>query len=326
MVMNAAVARDTDPTYARYYVNFSFNVTYNNAGNRSKRYQPAVIVEGTPGQRIEISMNSESAQFSSADMAGWDDGNADFTFNRMGCGNNTIMVGSYTTMDSWAAFAGTYTYQDPMIVGEISDFSSYGTGYDGRKFPVVCAPGAAIISSYNSYLTDGDANSEYSAQYTFNGRKYYWHAEQGTSMAAPAAAGIVATWLQADPTLTVERVREILKSTSVRDASVEAAADRFGYGKINAWEGIKTLAAGGVNDIMADNSDKVMINPIAANLYDVFVPGAKAVSIAVYNMTGALVHSAVTAGDNAQADLNTLRPGVYLLSVNNQHTQRLLVK
>ena len=327
MLMNAAVARDNDPNYGRYHVDFSFNLTYSTTGNREKRYQPAVIIEGNAGQRIEVSMNSETAVFSSADMSGWTNGNADFSMNTMACGNNTVMVGAYTTMNKWAAFAGTYYYQDAMPIGEISDFSSYGETYDGRKFPTVCAPGASITSSYNSYYTAGESDNAFSAKYAYNGRTYYWAAEQGTSMSCPIAAGIVATWLQADPTLTMPQVKEIINETSVKDEYVAMAPNRFGAGKINALAGIKkVLGLGGVNDIVADQSKNFIVTPKGDNVYEAFVAGADKVIVAVYNMNGMAVKTVSDSGDTAVADLNDLAKGVYLLNVNNTHTHRLLIK
>ena len=60
----------------------------------------------------------------------------------------------------------------------------------------------------------------------------------GTSMSAPAASGIIATWLQANPALTPDDIKLIISDTAITDDFTAAAPNRFGYGKINSYEGL----------------------------------------------------------------------------------------
>lgn len=41
--------------------------------------------------------------------------------------------------------------KETISAGEVSRFSSYGTLADGRNLPDICAPGASVISSVNTY-------------------------------------------------------------------------------------------------------------------------------------------------------------------------------
>lgn len=72
----------------------------------------------------------------------------------------------------------------------------------------------------------------------------------GTSMASPAAAGIIALWLQADPTLTVADVRKVLKESADYDKFCEAEPARVGVGKINALRGLEyILSTSGIKTV-----------------------------------------------------------------------------
>jgi hypothetical protein len=60
----------------------------------------------------------------------------------------------------------------------------------------------------------------------------------GTSMACPAAAGIIALWLQADPELTLDDVKDVLAHSCDNDEFTTKNPTRWGYGKINAKKGL----------------------------------------------------------------------------------------
>ena len=62
-------------------------------------------------------------------------------------------------------------------------------------------------------------------------------------MAAPAVAGIIALWLQADPTLNVDKVKTILKETALNypGYGTPGAEYTWGYGKIEALGGLQYI-------------------------------------------------------------------------------------
>lgn len=247
----------------------------------------------------------------------------------MACGKNIISVGSYNSRSRWPAFGGIYTFNDltGMEADQISGFSSYGELVDGRKMPMITAPGCQIISSISSYSTNnGPRQNGQSAYYTWNGRNYPYEGMMGTSMASPIVSGIIATWLQANPNLNVDQVKNILKDTSTRDFD-DSQAIRWGYGKIDAYHGLKAALAldGAVNDIVADCKNDILIKA-AGNTFEAFAAGADRVDIRLFNMTGVQVAAVSAEGETATMDASAIAPGIYVLTVNNRHSQRVMVK
>lgn len=154
-----------------------------------------------------------------------------------GTGKRILTVGSYTTRNEYTTNGGQQaTLQE--TVGDLSSFSSYGPTVDGRMKPNITAPGCFIISAVSN--NDASGNLMY-AEYNENfGRYNQYGYMQGTSMASPFVAGIVATWLQAYPQLTPEQLHEIVQNTARKDNFTATAPDsNWGYGKINALDGLR---------------------------------------------------------------------------------------
>jgi len=65
-----------------------------------------------------------------------------------------------------------------------------------------------------------------------------WENWNGTSMAAPHVAGTIALMLEANPTLTVDDIYVVLKSTS-KDLGDPGKDARYGWGVINAFDAVR---------------------------------------------------------------------------------------
>ena len=269
----------------------------------------------------------------------------------MAVGHNVLTVGSYNTRQEWLTLDGNSAHYegDGFRPGYVSDFSSFGTLADGRNLPHVCAPGAAIVSSisnpYLTYLTDALAEQngvtltdEMRTQYyeylnsaratDASGKAYYWKQEVGTSMSTPFVAGNIALWLEADPTLTVADVLEIINATAVRDAQVaEGDPVQWGAGKFDALAGLKEVVRrSGVGTVTTDGTnDRLTVTATAPGLLNVFVGNAASVDASLVSMSGATVLSASAQGDELDLDTSAVAPGVYLLRANG-HTQKVVVK
>ncbi len=153
-----------------------------------------------------------------------------------------ISVGSYCSSKYW--YGGTnsgyrQSWTSDGVYGQVSSFSSYqpeGYGPLGIKLPWITAPGEVILSAYNSGYS---ANSSYYYAY---GTNKALGAMSGTSQAAPCVAGITALWLQANPTLTPDKVKTVMKETAITDSYTSGTyASHFGNGKIDALAGVKYI-------------------------------------------------------------------------------------
>lgn len=322
-----AVISDNAGTSGRRGITMSYSLKFNSATNASNDMILAIFCKGTAGQRIDIVNNvvSGKSELASNNLAGYSNATPDLTVNNLACSNDVIAVGAWTTRTTWPTISrGTWYFGDnsPIKEDRVSPFTSYGTLYDGRELPDICAPGAGIVSSISSYyteLTDPKAESkDCVARYTYNGRNYTFDQESGTSMASPFCAGVIATWLEADPTLTVARVKEILKKTA---DPLDGPAVQRGPGRLNAYNGLKEVlnGTGSVGSVRVE--DEILVKSNGSS-YEVFVPGGQ-VSVTVYNLNGQPVKQAHTGNSTLDLDLSSLGKGIYLLNVNGVHTERI---
>ncbi len=154
-----------------------------------------------------------------------------------------IPIGSYCSMKSWAASDGsgyTITNGDLSDIAPSSGYQAPGSGPLGTKLPWITAPGQMIVAAYNRGWVENNSSSVY-LLYQYDSTNPLGVAS-GTSMATPCAGGIVALWLQVDPTLTIEDVKTLMQETAIQDSYVTGTnANMFGNGKIDALAGIEEL-------------------------------------------------------------------------------------
>ncbi|MDE6286119.1 MAG: S8 family serine peptidase, partial [Muribaculaceae bacterium] len=246
-----------DEETGRYYGLVDYYVIDSEENRGKGTYVLGFEVTGVEGQRIDCYGDGITTWMDNYGLAGFDDGSCNGSISDMAVAHNVIVVGSYNTRDKYTSLDGwesTYV-GDGFTPGGISGFSSFGTLADGRNLPTVCAPGSAIMSAMSTPYLDAatasysDAEKQSYCDYLNSarvtdaaGRTHYWKQEIGTSMSCPFVAGSIALWLEADPTLTVDRVREIIQSTATVDDDVLAADPvRWGAGKFHALEGLKEV-------------------------------------------------------------------------------------
>lgn len=136
-------------------------------------------------------------------------------------------------------------------LGDIAPFSSYSTSVQsptGQSYPWITAPGATVTSAVNHYHSTNSYMDDYytsKAMYRVNTNTTYPYGNMdGTSMACPVAAGIVALWMQAAKeeglSLSTSDVKRIMASTANQDG-MGTFSPRFGNGKIDALAGIAKI-------------------------------------------------------------------------------------
>ena len=180
----------------------------------------------------------------------WTDGTDDMCVSDEATIADVISVGAYVTKDNVKNYEGkNYSYSSG-TVGDIAYYSSYATAElspTGQAYPWITAPGAQIVAGVNHYDTSGEYSYyKNTSELVVNSRENPYGVMEGTSMATPVAAGIVALWLQAaleaNKTLTVNDVKEIMDLTAIKDEYTAGAnASHFGHGKIDALAGIQHI-------------------------------------------------------------------------------------
>lgn len=332
------VATEIDPNNNRYHVRVEPSLR----PGSNNQIVLGVVVKGKSGVTVNGYANSLTDNveltFSNNNVSGWQDGTRNGSISDLACSDNVIVIGAYNTRSRWRALnGGSYSYNDAAYdVGAISPFSSFGDLYDGRSLPTICAPGAGIVSSLSSaYISaTGVDPQSFVAQASDSKGTYYWGVQQGTSMASPIAAGTIALWLEADPTLTISEVIEIAKTTAIRDAGVlnTGSSTQWGAGKIDALAGIKKiLESSGIGSIAVDgNDDKSLVVTTDGNgLYDIFVAGAAKINAKLYSVNGTVAAESHSDSSEVRLDASSIAGGVYILRVttpNTVHSRKILVR
>ncbi|TVQ07408.1 MAG: T9SS C-terminal target domain-containing protein [Bacteroidetes bacterium] len=158
-------------------------------------------------------------------------------------GNSAVVtVGSTTNTDAISGFSS----KGPVTWQNIAPFNDYafnpGTGL---IIPDVVAPGSDILSLSNT------SNTGYTVK-------------SGTSMAAPAVAGLMALILNKNPNLTPQEISQILEESAIPLSA--SKSNTFGSGRIDALSALTATPFNGIrylsheiNDIQGNNDGN--LNP-----------------------------------------------------------------
>jgi subtilisin family serine protease len=140
-----------------------------------------------------------------------------------------IAVGSFISRASFVGTGGGMI-GNGLTAGQLSSFSSRGPCRYGTLKPDIAAPGELITAA----LADG---SEMALAPNLAPRRHSsgrYITIQGTSMATPFVAGVIALMLQREPRLTPEEVQQRLRVTARRDAQTGRVwHSGFGFGKLD---------------------------------------------------------------------------------------------
>ena len=213
-------------------------------GNLTSKLRPTIWLDATAGMEIDMWEQVSGFFQPITPLEGYTYGDSEMSGGDWTTTEHVISVGSYVANTISRNYTGI-TSDNPLdVVNDISDFSSYGAYVNGVTQPFVCAPGSNVVSSYNHYACDNEIAESMQWQ------GYPYSSLSGTSMSCPHVSGIIALWLQANPSLTLDEVKELISRTSRHDEFTATAPIRWGEGKIDAAAGVAYLqTATGIQDL-----------------------------------------------------------------------------
>lgn len=309
----------------------------------SRQPQFGVEIKGQPGSTFHCWTNG-SGEFTRGQLVGDDTpfiaGDWDYTVGGgAACIPTAVSVSSFNSNAQSVSLVDGYTYTwNVGETGDLSSFSSIGPFLGEEPKPTVAGPGAMVSSAVSTYDGFSATDVALTSVVDKNGKKAdlsvaslnrnaynFYGVKSGTSMATPAVAGILALWLQANPKLDYEDVKEILRQTSTKDnytGDEEWNAD-FGYGKINAYEGLKMALemaeASGINESLNTEAPVTLLKG-ERQWRVLFNNDETYADISVYSLGGAqVIHERlddVRRGDERTVSFAGFEPGVYLIRIN----------
>ena len=208
--------------------------------------------------------------------------------------------------------------------GKRNTQSSIGPSLHGYIKPDIMAPGYRIKSAYNSVYRTNKGGLVSVAESEYNNKNYGWVSQNGTSMAAPAVAGVIALWLEADPTLTRERIMDVFEHTSHHySESLTYPNNEYGYGEIDAYKGLLyILGIDGIEGLSDKHLTEAVARPVSGGVtIRLNAESNTALPCRIYDTAGRIV------GQFAVKDEHTffpLKKGIYAVQVG--HLGSTLVK
>ncbi len=335
---SVVVACETNPDNGRFNTAIGIEYTNNDGEHYSgpydaakSRYHVGFRLTSTAKATIDCHVSSTLMMMSCAESTAPSFSNA-LTINDFCCGEGVIAVGAMCTRATVPRFDSGFL---KIVTSDQPDspalFTSFGDTTLGA-LPHICAPGAPVISSISEpYIEAEDApDSDYSAVVEAGGRKNHWGEASGTSMSSPFTAGVLALWLQADPSLSPAELKTIAMETASHPA-VDPSNPRWGAGIIDALAGLRRiLGLSSLANVSADTAtaefrldgSTLVCTPLRAPL----------VSLSAHTPDGRLLASIQTAANIPAATSVTLPlpssvPVIIAVAVTadgSRHSARLL--
>lgn len=264
---------------------------------------PGIEVVGRKGEHIDIYCSESLRGIEFRPKLKGFQVTVDGYINDFITGNGVIGVGAMASRDHYDMLNGE-TYETNYPQGWIASFSSYSSGNHMPVLPDIVAPGAYLISPISTPFVEN--HPEYSATSSsvaeISGKKHYWFATCGTSMSSPFVAGVMALWLQADPTLTSREIKEIMSQTADHPV-YDPQSPRWGKGILNARAGLQAvISRSGTAEVAVDKEHLFEIIPLGGCHYRLETYVGEILRVEIFSMSGVLLFSDEPTAASADID------------------------
>lgn len=211
-----------------------------------------------------------------------------------GAAPDVICVGSTAYKTEFTNVDGQTIQADYGSEGAVASFSGIGPSFDGRVKPEVVAPGVHIAASYSkAYFDQCTDENELRLIVERDAQGYPWGVSTGTSMSTPIVAGIIALWLEADPTLTPDDIRDVfLRTCYKKEPLLSYPNNKWGYGEINAYEGmLDILHLTGIKGLSHEQPSALTIRPTGNGQLEILLPEAirQPLVVKLFSLDGQLI-------------------------------------
>ncbi|TVQ78320.1 MAG: T9SS C-terminal target domain-containing protein [Flavobacteriales bacterium] len=242
-----------------------------------------------------------------------------------GVGPRVITVGAYKSRE--------FSTSGIPLFGNLAPFTSFGPTVDGRMKPDIAGPGVAVASSVSSFdpspgTSVGSVNWE--------GKTYNFVRFSGTSMSGPVVAGTVALMLQANPSMSWNHARDIIKATARQDNQTgpipSTGHHRWGWGKLDAYAAVEmVLATVGAKRFYGTDRISVYPNPADMEIYIDLSEATSVHRIEIIDAGGRVLRTMENLSPAEQKlDVSQFKPGVYMLktidNAGRSSVYRLLIQ
>lgn len=308
-----------EPRNGRRYVTINFEATTDIKSSRGEwsKYVFVIEAEGDPGTNADLYADSVYTRFNG--YTNYPGRTSERSVSDLATGDNIICVGMYNNRNTLPNLDGTErtTSDTP---GYVNVCSGFGTLLDGRVLPNTVAPGGSIVSSYSSKFMESNPSFMSRVCHTVekDGTTYYWGNEGGTSMSTPYVAGCIATWLEANPQLNVDDVKDILSTTNHTDYQNNPADPRHGEGWFSPYQGVlaaiqKKGIGSGVIITEDYASPRLSYSSEGLRLWN---PSQTAQTVEIFNISGIKVYSAASSDSTSLIPVKHLPGGIYTVRVS----------
>lgn len=291
-------------------------------------------ITGEQGQTFHAWTNTGYGNFTKGPDDSFVGGDSNYCVDDFGSSvDHAVVAAAYVTSNSWTDYNGNKQTDYRGEEGDIANFSSHGPALSAvvPNKPTVAAPGSCIVSAVAKTGKSFDTSSASIASVVALNilQRYYYEQMSGTSMASPATAGIIALWLQANPNLTSQQILDIIKTTSSKDqfTGTDEWNATWGYGKINAYEGLKeALRLANTTGIAAihNSTEPISISRCGKDWKVLLGSNESFMQVSIYTLDGKLVGSnrylGLQRGDEKVIDFGSLASGVYVVKVNTANS------
>lgn len=228
-------------------------------------------------------------------------------------GNSNTSIPMYP-----ASYEGVVSVGAASISKTRAPYSNYGSTLD------VMAPGGDISRDVNG---DGFGDGVLSTHADDSGStiRLTYNRMQGTSMATPHMAGVVALMKAVNPSLTPSQLDGLLSSGQItEDLGSAGRDDTFGWGLIDAYKAVVAVGGAASNDPFLVSSPSSLNFGTSVTQQSFVLENARGGSLSVSGLMENAAWLTVTAGSTDDAGLGTytvtvnregLNPGVYTATI-----------